>query len=95
MVVFGTYMDLGIAVLIAIVLAEYFKWRGKAPKGFNWLALGGVLFVFAGTFAGAPTMLTALLGGMWQPFADIFAILGWLFALIGTVFVAYETLLEK
>ena len=85
---------LGLAFLLGVALAEWGKFRNRADKGFNWLALAGVWFLFAGTFL--PTAaLSAYLGASFQSVGAIFEIVGWIFALIGTLFVAYEVLVEK
>ena len=92
-------IDMGIAILIAVALAEYFKWRSKADKGFTWLALAGVWLVFAGATnvaAGGGAALAAYgLGGVVTGLSWLFAVIGWIFALVGTLFIAYQTLAEK
>ena|SRR5438093_13785071 len=96
--VFGTatgFLDVGIVLLLAIALSEYFKWRSKADKGFAWLALAGIFFIFAGTFGEATTLPRYVTASAWDSLGSIFEVLGWLFGLIGTIFVAYETLIEK
>lgn len=93
--VFEGLVGLGVAFLLGVALAEYAKFRAKADKGFNWLAVAGVWFLFAGTF-GAATTLGGLVGtGAWTSIAMIFEVIGWIFALIGTLFVAYQALVEK
>jgi hypothetical protein len=87
----ATALDVGIVLLLTVAFAEYFKWRAKL-KGFSWLALSGVLMVFAGTFGVAGEVLGAYVEGIWTPLQGIFIALGWLFALVGTLFIIYETL---
>ena len=88
---------MGMAILLAVALAEFSKFRSRAEKGFNWLALGGVLYVFAGATSVATggfvgEVLTAsVIDGVQK----LIASLAWLTALIGAVFVAYQVLLEK
>ncbi|MFH7880554.1 MAG: hypothetical protein QXI09_00910 [Candidatus Aenigmatarchaeota archaeon] len=95
MAIFGGLIDLGIAFLLATVFAEYLKFRNIAKKGFNWLTLAGILFLFAGTFPVA-TSLSGYLGiQVWTGLAQLFEILGWIFALVGTLFVVYEAFIEK
>jgi len=99
MVFASPLIDLGIAFLLAGVLAEYFKFRNKADKGFMWLALAGVWFIFAGSFALTPT-LASYVGTGWHSvgqmsIAGIFEVIAWIFALIGTLFIAYQILVEK
>lgn len=95
MVLFEGMIGVGIALLLAPVLAEYAKIRHKADKGFAWLAVAGVFFLFTGTFASAVTLGGYVGDATWNTLASIFEVIGWLLALIGTIFVAYEILLEK
>ncbi len=84
---------LGVASLLVVALAEWGKFRAKAEKGFNWIGLAGIWFLFGGTFA-----VATALGGWIPGFAtigSIFEAIGWIFALIGTLFAAYEVLVEK
>ena len=93
--VFGApLIDAGIGVLILVALAQYAKVRDKSEKGYNWLAAGGVLLLFSGLFVAAPA-LGNLLGGVWTGLEYFFEVVGWIFALVGVVFVAYETVVEK
>jgi hypothetical protein len=89
-----TLIDIGIAFLLAVTLAEWAKVKRKFEKGFGWLAAAGVFFLFAGTINATtlPNFYTYI-----EAFSvnTIFAVLGWILALIGTVFILYETLLEK
>lgn len=93
--VFEGIVGLGVALLLAPAIAEYGKVRHKAEKGFNWLAVAGVMFIFAASFA-VPVIATE---GAWlsavKDVGPVFQILGWLFALIGVIFVGYEALLER
>ena len=91
MALFEGTLGLGVGFLLAVALAYYAKF--KAEKGFNWLGISAVFFLFSATFA-APAVGTYL-GSNINFLRDIFELIGWLFALIATVFVAYETLLEK
>lgn len=93
---------LGVASLLVVALAEWGKFRVKAEKGFNWIGLAGVWFLFAGAIevasvsAGAmPNIATYLGVGVTSSVFAIFQIIGWIFALIGTLFAAYEVLVEK
>ena len=92
---FTGLIDLGIAFLLAVVFAEYTKYRTKAKKGFNWLALAGFWFIFAGAFTAAPSLGGYIGASVWSGIEQVFEILAWIFALVGTIFVAYELLLEK
>lgn len=88
-------ISVGVALLLAPVLAEYAKLRHKADKGFAWLAVAGVFFLFTGTFTTAVTLGDYVGVATWGTIASIFEVIGWLLALIGTIFVGYEILLEK
>jgi len=85
-------LEWGIALLLGVALAEYSKFRHKAEKGWSWIATAGVLFLFAGVF---PATITSFLTFGAYTLGTVFEVIGWLFALIGTLFVAYEVLLEK
>ncbi|MCS7093885.1 MAG: hypothetical protein RMJ18_01735 [Candidatus Aenigmarchaeota archaeon] len=95
MVVFGGLIDLGIAFLLAAVFAEYLKFRNTARKGFNWLIIAGIFFLFAGTFPIATTLASYVGVGVWSSLGQLFEVVGWLFALVGTLFVVYESFIEK
>ena len=88
---------MGLAFLLAVALAEFAKFRSRAEKGFNWVALSGTLYIFAGATSVATggfvgELLTAsVIDGIQK----LIAALGWLTALIGTLFVAYQVLVEK
>lgn len=86
---------LGLSFLLAVALAEFAKFRSKADKGFNWLATAGIWFLFAGTFISGVTLEGFLTPAIWSGLKSVFEVLGWLFALIGTLFVAYEVMVEK
>jgi len=92
--VFEGMVGLGIAMLLAPAIAEYAKIRHKADKGFNWIATSGVFFLFAASFDVAKTLGTYL-NTTWLGIGSIFEVVGWLLALIGTIFVGYQILFEK
>lgn len=93
--VFGGLLDAGVAVLILIALAQYAKVRDKAEKGYNWLAAAGVTLLFSGLFSSASVIGTFIGAGIWNGLASLFQVVGWILALVGTIFVLYETVLEK
>ena len=95
---------LGIGFLLVVALAEWGKFRNKAEKGFNWIGLAGVWFLFAGAIqlaimlgadSATPTVATYIGGATAGAAFAIFQVIGWIFALIGTLFAAYEVLVEK
>lgn len=89
-----TLVGVGVAILLGLALAEYAKWRSKAERGWNWLAVAGVWLIFAGVLPVVPVLANVLVWGSYSV-ADIFSVIGWIFALIGTLLVAYEMLVEK
>ena len=93
--VFEGLIGVGVALLLGTALAEFSKFRHKSEKGWSWIALGGAWFLFAGTFTASS--VGSLIGApaVWAGIGQVFEVLGWLFALIGAVFVAYETLIVK
>ena len=94
--VFAPLIDASVAIFILIALAQYAKIRDKSERGYNWLAAGGVIILFAALFSVAPAFGSAVgLSTVWNNIGDIFQIIGWLFALVGVAFVAYETVIEK
>ena len=86
-------IDLGVAFLLVLALAELSKFKRKSERGFNWLGAAGVWFLFAGTFAQLPSAIGAYLTPLFL--VEIFSGVGWIFAIIGTLFIGYETLLER
>lgn len=90
----ATLIDVGVAFLLAVTFAEWAKVRRKSEKGFGWLAAAGVFFLFSGTLSGI--VLPGLYPYLENLMLDtIFSTIGWILALIGTLFIGYETLLEK
>jgi hypothetical protein len=93
--VFGaSLIDVGIAFLVAVALAQWANVKKKSEKGFGWLAASAVFFLFAGTLE------ASVLPGLFYYVENLylntlFATIGWILALIGTLFIGYETLLEK
>ncbi len=91
--VFSAALDAGIVLFIAAVFAEYLGIRKKV-KGWTWIVVAAVFLIFAGvpvdwaTFYGIdPTTMSVV--------PTIFETVGWVAALIGALYVAYEILLTK
>ena len=83
-------LNIGIGFFLVIALAEYSKFRHKAERGFSFLGLSALFFLFSATFA-AP-VATAWLGSIvWLGMA--FELVAWILALIAVVFVTYEVFL--
>jgi hypothetical protein len=95
MVFQATLLDAGVAVLAFVALAQYSKIRDKAERGFSWLAASGAILLFAGMFEVAPALGSFIGSSIWNGLGSLFQIVGWIFALIGVVFIAYETVIEK
>jgi hypothetical protein len=93
MMVFEGVIGLGIACLLAPAIAEFAKLRNKADRGFSWLAVAGVFFLFSATFGFVPSMLGTIFTSLYL--AELFSAIGWVLALFGTLFVGYEMLFEK
>ena len=93
--VFEQVLWLGLAFLLAPVFAEWAKLRHKAEKGFNWFAVAGAFILFSAVFSGVPSLSAGGVLAVVAPLGQVFEIIGFLFALIGTIFIAYEALLEK
>ncbi len=87
-------IGVGIALLLGVALAEYAKMRSRAEKGFSVLAVAGVILLFAGV-CGAATNLAGYVGTSWSLVVALFEVIGWVLSLVGTVYVAYEALIEK
>jgi len=81
---------LGLALLIAPVLAEYAKMRQKAAQGFGMLGTAGVSLLLAETFtvdlAAFGVASSTLLWG-----TALFNVIGLVLALIGTLLVVKST----
>ncbi len=92
MVFEATLLDVGVAVLVAVALASFAKQKGK---GWNWLAVGGAFFLFSGAMSTTTTLVGLLGSGVWGGVASIFEVVGLVFAVVGTVLVGYEALVER
>ncbi|MEM7825375.1 MAG: hypothetical protein QW412_00765 [Candidatus Aenigmatarchaeota archaeon] len=92
MAIFTGTIEWGVALLLGVALAEYTKFTKKSEKGFAWLATAGVFFLFAGVF---PQIVLEYIPLGNIGLDTIFSVIGWILALIGTLFIAYEVLLEK
>jgi len=94
MAIFETLsIEWGIALLLAMAFAEYAKFRKKAERGWDWIGVAAVFFLFAGVFPGFIANVIPI--GEYGTWEIIFEAIGWILALIGTFFIAYEVLLGK
>ncbi len=88
--VFGTGLDAGIAVLIALALARYVGVK-KLDKPFAWIASGAMLFIASaatsiGTSAVVAGYSLAAIGAL----SPVLAVAGFVAVLVGGVWAAYE-----
>lgn len=84
---------LAIAALLAPALAEIAKIRTKADKAFGWIAVAGVMFVLAATFAVVdlsafiPATFTSML-------TTLFSAIGLIAVLVGCLWTSVALLKE-
>lgn len=94
-------LEWGLALILATVFVEYAKLRTKAERGWGFLIVAGVLFLFAGIGYSPSIVLygTEANPGIFRfgsyTLGTAFEVIGWFFALIGIVLVFYEMLFEK
>jgi hypothetical protein len=84
-------IEVGVALLLVVALAEFAKVKRKSERGYVWLSASGVMMIFAGATEILPGI--PYIGDLFL--TQIFALIGWVFALIGAIFVLYETLMER
>lgn len=88
MVLFEGTLGIGIALLLAVALAEIAKVRQKHEKAFNWLAIGGVMFLAANVFSLPPVFsVTAQLNIYLN---QLFLALGKIAVIAAAVYLAVE-----
>lgn len=88
MVLFEGTLGLGIALLLAVALAEMAKVRQKHEKAFEWLAVSGVLFLAANVFS-----LPAIFSITAQAntyLSQLFSALGKIAVIVSAVYLAIE-----
>lgn len=89
--VFEGIIGLGIACLLAPAIAQFAGTRKKAERGYNWIAIGGLMFILATAFSidfWTLNKLTQISG--WG--SQIFQIIGWIFVLAGVLSVLIESI---
>lgn len=91
--VFEGLVGLGVACLLAPVLAEYAGIMDKAPKGFSLIGGAGVLYILAKGFD-MSMVFGENMPNIASSGAMLFDVLGWLFLLIGAIMVAYKLAAE-
>jgi hypothetical protein len=88
--VFEGLVGLGIACLLAPAIAQFAGTRKKAERGYNWIAIGGLMFILASAFAIEFWTLTKLTDiATWG--SQLFQVIGWIFLLVGVL----STLVES
>jgi hypothetical protein len=88
--VFEGLVGLGIACLLAPAIAQFAGTRKKAERGYNWIAIGGLMFLLAATFSIELWTLTKLTGVSGVG-SQIFQTIGWIFVLIGVLSALIES----
>jgi len=81
----------GLVCLLAPAIAEYAGFRKKTARGFDWIAVAGLLFLLAGAFD-IVTFWT--LGGLEQLGSGgnlLFQLIGWIFILVGVLTAAFHS----
>ncbi|OYT42181.1 MAG: hypothetical protein B6U78_01860 [Candidatus Aenigmarchaeota archaeon ex4484_224] len=87
---FSGLLDAGIVLLLAAVFAEYLGLRKKS-KAWLWIVVAGAFLIFAGL----PLDWAAYYGVDLTVVSQVFEAVGWIIALIGVLYVAYEVFLAK
>ncbi|MBU3957751.1 MAG: hypothetical protein KKB25_01620 [Nanoarchaeota archaeon] len=85
---------LAIAALLAPALAEMAKIRAKADKAFTWIAVGGVMFVLAASFALVDLSIVGIAASMTAPLVSLFSIVGLVAVLVGSLMASVALLKE-
>jgi hypothetical protein len=88
--VFEGLVGLGIACLLAPAIAQFAGTRKKAERGYNWIAIGGLMFLLAATFSIELWTLTKLTE-ISRVGSQIFQTIGWIFVLIGVLSALIES----
>jgi hypothetical protein len=89
--VFEGIIGLGIACLLAPAIAQFAGTRKKAERGYNWIAIGGLMFILATAFGvefWTLNKLTQISG--WG--SQIFQVIGWIFVLAGVLSILIESI---
>ena len=88
--VFEGLVGLGIACLLAPAIAQFAGTRKKAERGYNWLAIGGLMFILAAAF-GIDFWTLAKLTDISEWGSQLFQIIGWIFVLAGVLSALFES----
>ncbi|MFB6089228.1 MAG: hypothetical protein ABEK36_05610 [Candidatus Aenigmatarchaeota archaeon] len=78
---------LGLAFLLAPVLAEYANLKEKTGTAFGWIAGAGLFFLLSSTFENTFWSVVSTQASYWGSL--LFQFFGWIFAFIGTIWAAY------
>lgn len=78
---------MGLACLLAPAISEYSGIRRKSERGFDWMALGGVMFLLVGAFETVTFWDASGFASTAVRASQIFQIIGWVFILMGSLVV--------
>jgi hypothetical protein len=76
--------------LLAPAIAQFAGTRKKAERGYNWLAIGGLMFILAAAF-GIDFWTLAKLTDISGWGSQLFQIIGWIFVLAGVLSALFES----
>ncbi len=94
--VFGTGLDIAIGILLCTAFIQYAQLidKKKSGKALSWIVGGAVSFILAGVFELTPYVSVWVTQyGINYGYA-LFAIIGWLLILVGTLKLLYELIAE-
>lgn len=91
---FGTGIDVAVGLFLVTVFAQYAGLVKKAEKAFTWIAAGAVSFLLAGVFEATPVVRGAVTTGAVNYGFTVFAVIGFVLVLVGTLWAIYQMLVE-
>ncbi len=92
--VFGTGVDLAVAIFVVATLAQYVGIVKRAEKAFAWIMAGAVSFLLAGVFEAAPLVADWVTAGGVNYGYALFGVIGFILVLVGTLWAIYQLLTE-
>ena len=91
---FGTGLDIAIGILLTVVFAHYAGFTKKITKAFRWIVAGAISYVLAGVFETTPYVTDVVSQGATNYGFGLFAVIGFIFVLVGTLWAMYQLLTE-
>jgi len=91
---FGVGIDVAVGLFLVAVFAQYVGVVKKAEKAFTWIAAGAVSFLLAGVFEATPVVRGAVTTGAVNYGYTVFAVIGFVLVLVGTLWAIYQMLVE-